>query len=487
VRYFHSGGFLLYYGDAQAHLNIARRIADSRTPGYYQFGTVWLPLPHAVLAPFAGDDSLWRSGLAGAIPSATAFTLAAVLIYLAVHRATSCSLASFAALAVFLSNPNALYLQSLAMTESLFWFALAGLLYFSLIAGERDSVPAAIAAAVFSAAASLTRYEGWFLVPFASLYLLRAKRKSLAVLFAAAASLAPLYWLAHNFYFWSDPLEFYRGPWSAKAIYQRALDAGMQPYPGDHNWVQAISYFTAAAQLACGWPTLFLSAAGVCAAIFQRRIWPVLLLMLPPLFYILSLYSSGTPIFVPHLWPNTHYNTRYGLALLPLASVACGFLAALKPRFLAPILILAPVLFWLSPATLNRAVTWKESQINSEARRQWTSQAASYLKQHYKGGGIAAGFGDLTAIFPAAGIPLREILHEGNEPYWQGAISRPDLFLKEEWAITFSGDPLATAILRADRIAEAGRHSVRYTRVYVVHVKGAPVVEIYRRGGSVLR
>ena len=25
-------GYLLYYGDAQAHLNIARRIVDSRTP-----------------------------------------------------------------------------------------------------------------------------------------------------------------------------------------------------------------------------------------------------------------------------------------------------------------------------------------------------------------------------------------------------------------------------------------------------------------------
>src|SRR4051812_33737519 len=65
-----SRGYTLYYGDAEAHLNIARRILDSRTPGPEQFGTVWLPLPHLLMLPFAARDFLWRSGLAGAIPSA---------------------------------------------------------------------------------------------------------------------------------------------------------------------------------------------------------------------------------------------------------------------------------------------------------------------------------------------------------------------------------------------------------------------------------
>jgi hypothetical protein len=37
---------LLLYGDAVAHINIARRVFDSRTPGLLQLGTVWLPLPH---------------------------------------------------------------------------------------------------------------------------------------------------------------------------------------------------------------------------------------------------------------------------------------------------------------------------------------------------------------------------------------------------------------------------------------------------------
>ena len=59
--YFH--GYTLYYGDAEAHLNTARRIVDSRTPGYDQLGTPWLPLPHLLMIPFVMNDALWRSGL----------------------------------------------------------------------------------------------------------------------------------------------------------------------------------------------------------------------------------------------------------------------------------------------------------------------------------------------------------------------------------------------------------------------------------------
>ena len=59
-------GYTLYYGDAEAHLNIARRVLDSRTPGGEQFGTVWLPLAHLLRIPFVMRDDWGRSRLAGA-------------------------------------------------------------------------------------------------------------------------------------------------------------------------------------------------------------------------------------------------------------------------------------------------------------------------------------------------------------------------------------------------------------------------------------
>src|SRR3954468_16147198 len=82
----HLNGWILYYGDAESHLNIARRMVDSRTPGYDQVGTVWLPLPHWAMLPFVRVDSLWRSGLAGAIPSALAFIAAGMFLFAAARR-----------------------------------------------------------------------------------------------------------------------------------------------------------------------------------------------------------------------------------------------------------------------------------------------------------------------------------------------------------------------------------------------------------------
>ena len=97
IAVFYSNGWLLYYGDAEAHLNIARRMVDSRTPGYDQVGTVWLPLLHWLMLPFVRVDALWVNGLAGAIPSAIAFLLAGTFLYAAADRIFDCTSAALAA------------------------------------------------------------------------------------------------------------------------------------------------------------------------------------------------------------------------------------------------------------------------------------------------------------------------------------------------------------------------------------------------------
>src|SRR5688500_16665446 len=57
---------LLYYGDSVSHLVRAREIVDSNNPGLFeQLGTVWLPLPHLLLLPFALIEALFRTGFAG--------------------------------------------------------------------------------------------------------------------------------------------------------------------------------------------------------------------------------------------------------------------------------------------------------------------------------------------------------------------------------------------------------------------------------------
>ena len=110
---------MLNYGDAVAHLHIARRVFDSRTLRFSQLGSVWLPLPHILLIPFVQDYQWWATGLAGIIPSALAYIAACTGLYRLARQFASRA-ASALALAFFALNPNLLYLQTTAMTEPLF-------------------------------------------------------------------------------------------------------------------------------------------------------------------------------------------------------------------------------------------------------------------------------------------------------------------------------------------------------------------------------
>src|SRR6476619_4238261 len=74
-------GNVLLYGDAVAHINIARRVFDSRTPGLLQLGTVWLPLPHLLMIPLLFSRLLWQTGIGGSIPSMLAYVFSVAGIF----------------------------------------------------------------------------------------------------------------------------------------------------------------------------------------------------------------------------------------------------------------------------------------------------------------------------------------------------------------------------------------------------------------------
>ncbi|MBI5281811.1 MAG: glycosyltransferase family 39 protein [Candidatus Solibacter usitatus] len=478
----HQQGWTLWYGDAEAHLNIARRILDSRVPGYEQIGTVWLPLPHLLMLPFVQVDALWRSGIGGALPACICFVAGGWLLYLAVRRIFGSEAPAAAAAAAYALNPNLLTLQSAPMTEAMWLCFLCGLLYACARFRETRSALDAVLGGVFALCGALTRYEGWFLLPFAALYFFAAggeRRWRGALAFCLVAGLGPLYWIAHNWIFYSNPLEFYNGPWSAQAIYKRSLDAGLPRYPGDHDWGAAWQYFRAAAELCLGRPLAWAGMVGLAAVLVKRGWWAALLLAAAPLFYVLSLYTGGTPIYVPQLWPHSLYNTRYGLNALPLACLGLAGLVALMPAKLrgvaAVVVIMAAVSPWIGYPRKENWICWRESQANSAGRRAWTAAAADYLRPRYKpGAGIFMSFGDQTGILRQAGIPLRESLHEGDVPYWDAAAARPDLMLWEEWAIAIQGDRVSQAMWRMRRGPR------RYECVRIYAEKDSPAVEIWR-------
>jgi hypothetical protein len=123
---------LLLYGDAIAHINIARRVFDSETPGLLQLGTVWLPLPHLLMIPFIWSNAMWQNGTGGSIPSMIAYVFGVVGIFRLVRgmlqadlsqeagTKPAASVGAWVAAFAYGANPNLIYMQATAMTESIY-------------------------------------------------------------------------------------------------------------------------------------------------------------------------------------------------------------------------------------------------------------------------------------------------------------------------------------------------------------------------------
>jgi hypothetical protein len=388
-------GAMLNYGDAVAHLHIARRVFDARLPRLTELGSVWLPLPHILLLPFVQVYSWWANGWAGVIPSALAYMAACAGVYrLARHWLAPTP--SALALAFFALNPNLLYLQTTAMTEPLFvcemiWVAV-WLVEWRASLDEDPNEPAhttdhlrAPSLRIFSGArvgnlksisdrnnrksrrllclialvliaAIFTRYDGWImaLVAWTCMGLALARRgklRSLTFWIASAFIVAaPMAWFVYNAVGFGDWLYFARGPYSAKAIELRTMSHGAgPPHPGWHNpWVSLL-FFVKVAEMdtaAAAWGNVLLLVSLLATAwawLTERKrafTW-ALLLWFPVPFYAYSVSYGSVPIFLPPWWPHSWYNTRYGMELLPALALALGFaahgaLAALhrfKPRW----------------------------------------------------------------------------------------------------------------------------------------------------------
>jgi hypothetical protein len=365
--WFYRHGDTLLYGDAVAHLNIARRLTDARNPGWDQIGSVWLPLPHLLVAPFVANNWLWRTGIGGSIPSMLAYVLGVVGIYRLLRARTSAASAILAA-AICAFNPSMLYMQSTAMTESIFLAAVIwSVVYFddfrrglATPSATHAAAPGALPAwraiercGCCLAAAIFTRYDGWILAfavglcaTFSAIWWYSTKRPSELEIgrvvrsmtaFLLLMALCPTLWLAHNYKNSGHPMDWMNGPYSAKAIALRTSRPTDAPYPGKDHMGVAVQYFLKAARMNTGegsrekWLIVLAAAAAAVSILDWRRCAAYLLLWIPLPFYAYSIAYGSVPIFVPEWWPFSYYNVRYGLELLPAIAV----FVALIPWFVS--------------------------------------------------------------------------------------------------------------------------------------------------------
>jgi hypothetical protein len=504
--YFRNGGLLLY-GDAVAHINIARRVIDSMTPGLLQLGTVWLPLPHLLMIPFLLSNAAWQTGIAGAIPSMLAYVLGTVGVFRLVRGALSpdgkpssaARISAWLAAVVYAGNPNLLYLQTTAMTESLYLALFVwSLVHFSEFVRSteisfRASSSSLTKCGLCLAGACLTRYDGWFLgivmCLAAFLVLIRSSKPAGLVpglaRFVLIAAAAPLLWLGYNAVVYSNPLEFANGPYSARAIEQRSG----QSHPGAHELPVAFSYFLKSAELnmtEAGWQKLWvgvLLAGALMIFIFDLRLWPLLLLWTPLVFYVLSITYGGVPIYLPPWWPFSLYNTRYGLELLPafavFAALLLHFLLALaRGRWMKIAVGLGMVgLVAGSDVSVWRAqpICYREAWVNSRTRITLEAELASNLRLLPHNATLLMYLGDHVGALQRAGFPLRQTINEGNhrpwakpsdpQGLWERALADPHQYA--DYVIAMDGDPVNKGVQKSG-----------LTSIVVIHTVGQPLATI---------
>jgi hypothetical protein len=485
-------GTLLLYGDAVAHLHIARRVFDSITPGFRQLGSVWLPLPHILLLPFVSIMGWWQSGLAGACVSIPSYVLGCAGIY-RLARMWLDSPAALVVVAFYGLNPGLLYMATTAMTEPLF---LAEMIWALLLIVQYEralEVELLIGAGVVLVCAIFTRYDGWVYAAvawvFVSVPMVWDRRRwqgravGAWVFFTAMLIAAPSLWLAYNAKQFGDPLDFLRGPYSARAIEAKTTPVGSSPHPGFHDMRASALYFLKAAQLGAaplslGRVLCWFSALGTVAALWmfrRRQIWPVLLLWLPLPFYAYSVAYGSVPIFIPVWRPFSWYNTRYGMELLPAFAFFAGsllpVLAAWVPKTRRYAVVLSLVLVVANSVVLLRAkpLVFQEAVANARTRIAFETALAKVLVKLPAQGLILMHVSSDVGAVQQAGIPLHRIVNEGDYLTWQRALEDP---ARGAFAVVaVDGDPVAQAIQR---------HPQGLQLMNVVCSSGQPCARIYR-------
>lgn len=376
--FYGSQDFTMVQGDSIGHLFIARRMIDSVTPSFSALGGIWLPLPHILMLPTIWNRWMWTSGMSGSIISFAAFVLAAVYVHETVRDLTKSALAGMLSAALFATNPNVLFMQTTAMLEILTIFLTLGATYHLIRFTRTTSNVHLIASAAFVFAATLTRYECWFLVPAGvAIVAFTSYRRNRRLVEAEAytiawgffASYGIVLWLVYCQIIFGDYLNFARGFGTAAALADELQAVGRLPFKGD-LWLSNVTYGWAIIDNA-GLPFVAAGVLGLGALGISRIPLSVKVAALLPLaiyvFQIVALYAGHSPLATPQTLEYFE-NVRYGILMLPALAILAGCLAA-PLRSLGVVLlslVLLPQLLAL-PQTFN-VPSFMREQVNGHDR-----------------------------------------------------------------------------------------------------------------------
>ena len=522
-------GYTLLYGDAVAHLAIARRILDARWPGLGQLGGVWLPLPHLLILPFVQKMTWWQSGLGGAPMSVLSYAASVAGVWRLARRMMPVRWALVAA-TFYALNANLLFLASTAMTEALFlalliWTVVAAVEGIAALntLNARRAESWMVGAGLLIVGQVFTRYDGWIVGAavwcFFAWELWRSgetmRRKLLPAfaVFTVVCLAGPLVWLWFNHHFMGDWLDFMRGPYSAAAIERRTAPPG-QHYRGWHNPAWALLFYMRTAQVDAsvwetGWAVMAAALTGLWVSL-RRPLSPKIdtstrtgqvlayqagsggerpyvsaawLLWVPLPFYVYSVAYGSVPIFIPQLWPHSFYNARYGMEMLPALCLYGAFAASLvdswlqsrtdgwarvAARFAQPVAMLLCVGNCVG-MMYRVPLVLKEGIVNAMTRVPYEHAIAMAMQQMPLTSPVMMYTSAHVGAVQVAGRTLRSMISEQDSDAWQVALKAPAE--NAAYVIAIAGDPVDQAVKA---------YPEGLSELEVICTTGQPCARVYR-------
>lgn len=455
---------IVSYGDAESHLNIAKRVISSITPGFAQLGGIWLPVPHIMMVPFVWNDFLWRTGLGGSIVSGFCYVVSSIFLFKLLKSLTRSTMPAVFGAFVFMTNPNVLYLQSTPMTELplLMFFTLSSYYFVQFLLNDRRLLHL-IAAAFFGFLGTLSRYDGWFLVLIEAgalvLYYLPKIWKDRHtywpmlqgkfITFATPAFFGILIWFVWDYLILGDPFYFTNSQFSAKTQQESWYLRG--ELPAYHDVWQSILYYVVTAMSNVG-VLLFIFAVAGCFAYLRdktqrHRLLIALVMGVPFIFYIVTLWLGQSVIFIPHITPKTFewrlFNVRYGIMALPFASFFAGYLFfRTKPAGRGVLLLMMFFQLLLFIVGYSPVITLADGVEGlSHAKR---PDAEQWIKTHYDGGLVLMDDYARTISIVRSGIPMDSSIYVGNHPYWDDSLRAPERYAT--WIVMQKDDTIWTTL-----------------------------------------
>lgn len=491
--YSYHQGTIVAYGDAESHLNIAKRVVDGLTPGAAQLGGIWLPLPHLMMVPFLIFDPLWRTGLGGSIISGVCFVVSALFIYKLTYLITRDRLSSVIGFTVFVVDPNVLYMQSTPMTEfPLIAFFVLSSYYFIKYIYDDKKYTSLILAALFGFCATLSRYDGWFLVLVEAsvlglMYIFNKKLwmrlQGRIVLFSTLAFFGVLLWLLWGYLILGDPLYFTHSQFSAKSQQQSWL--AIHELPAYKNIFVAIQYYTVTAMSNIGFVIFIVSIIGVLFFLFSKfsrqRVFVWLILFAPFFFNVISLFMGQSVIFIRDITPVGYewrlFNVRYGILMVPAFAFFVGYLFY-RGKWQGKCLIAFLMVFQLALFAVgySRNIDLSDGTVGLSSAKH--PQAEQFLAKHYDHGDVLLDDYARTISVLRTNIPMQKVIYIGSKPYWQISLSHPETYAR--WIVMQKNDDVWTHIYANPKVQ--GELYKYFKKVYT-----SPEILIFERNSTPIK